>query len=183
MRRSSRASWALILLMTFTSRPRLLGIEIMDDDADESFTVYDHPKVTDLQKAGRFSMAKVRAIFDGYDLERIVRVMPKQVTKAPNNLMLTRRSGRRSERAAPGREIFHREQPGQPAAHADLAVGPAAAGPGGFSAGLCRLSAACATAAISCPRRWDCCCWAISPGCCPVSSWLPYTRWHHRRRC
>ncbi|HUV94522.1 MAG TPA: glycosyltransferase family 39 protein, partial [Anaerolineae bacterium] len=32
-------------LVTFTSRPRLFGVEIADDDADESFTVYDHPKV------------------------------------------------------------------------------------------------------------------------------------------
>ncbi len=27
-------------LITFTSRPKFLGIEINDDDSDESFTVY-----------------------------------------------------------------------------------------------------------------------------------------------
>ncbi|MBC7225060.1 MAG: DUF2298 domain-containing protein, partial [Anaerolineae bacterium] len=36
---------------TFTSRPRILGLfEIVDDDADESFTVYDHPKPIIFQK-------------------------------------------------------------------------------------------------------------------------------------
>ena len=76
-------------LVTFTSRPKFLGIEINDDDSDESFTVYDHPKVTIFKKRDDFSMDNVRAILGGYDLDRIVRVMPKQVTDAPNNLMLS----------------------------------------------------------------------------------------------
>lgn len=75
-------------LVTFTSRPRLFGIEVNDDDADESFTVYDHPKVTIFRKRADFDIEKVRAILGGYDLDRIVRIMPRQVTKAPNNLML-----------------------------------------------------------------------------------------------
>ena len=76
-------------LITFTSRPRLLGLEINDDNSDESFTVYDHPKVDIFKKRADFSMDKVRELFGGYDLDRIVRIMPIQVTKAPNNLMLS----------------------------------------------------------------------------------------------
>jgi len=76
-------------LITFTSRPSLLGFEIVDDNADETFTVYDHPKVIIFQKGDDFSMARVRELFDGYDLERVVRLRPIQVTAAPNNLMLT----------------------------------------------------------------------------------------------
>lgn len=38
------------LIKTFTSRPALLGIEINDDIADESFSVYDHPKVMIFKK-------------------------------------------------------------------------------------------------------------------------------------
>ncbi|HUV95394.1 MAG TPA: DUF2298 domain-containing protein, partial [Anaerolineae bacterium] len=75
-------------LVTFTSRPRLFGVEIADDDADESFTVYDHPKVTIFRKRPDFDIEKVEEMFAGYDLERIVRVMPRQVTRAPNGLML-----------------------------------------------------------------------------------------------
>ena len=46
---------------TFTSRPRLFGIEIDDDDADESFTVYDHPKVILFRKRADFSMRQACA--------------------------------------------------------------------------------------------------------------------------
>lgn len=73
----------------FTSRPRIFGIEINDDDADESFTVYDHPKVTLFRKRGDFDMERVRAILGTQDLDRIVRVKPIQVTTVPNNLMLS----------------------------------------------------------------------------------------------
>jgi len=75
-------------LVTFTSRPTLLGVEIVDDNADETFTVYDHPKVIILKKSHDFDMEAVRAMFDGYDLERVVRASPVRADKAPNGLML-----------------------------------------------------------------------------------------------
>jgi hypothetical protein len=34
----------------FTNRPNLWGVEIIDDNADESFTVYDHPRVIIYQR-------------------------------------------------------------------------------------------------------------------------------------
>ncbi|MGQ9586269.1 MAG: DUF2298 domain-containing protein [Anaerolineae bacterium] len=40
---------------TFTSRPRIDGLEIVDDDADESFTVYDHPKPIIFQRVRTLS--------------------------------------------------------------------------------------------------------------------------------
>lgn len=38
------------LIKTFTSYPGLFGLTIVDDRADESFTVYDHPKVLIFEK-------------------------------------------------------------------------------------------------------------------------------------
>ncbi|MCD6519087.1 MAG: glycosyltransferase family 39 protein, partial [Anaerolineae bacterium] len=95
-------------LITFTSRPKLFGIEIVDDNADESFTVYDHPKVIIFKKRPDFSIQKVRALFDGIDLERIVRVMPRQVTQAPNGLMLTTEEWELQRRGGTWSKIFHR---------------------------------------------------------------------------
>jgi len=76
------------LVQTFTSRPRFLGIEIVDDGADESFTVYDHPKVLLFQKRDDFDIAKVHALFDEFELDRIVRVQPTKYEKVPTNLMM-----------------------------------------------------------------------------------------------
>ena len=53
---------------TFTSRPQLFGIEINDDDAEESFTVYDHPKVIIFQKTPAYSHANTEALFAELDL-------------------------------------------------------------------------------------------------------------------
>jgi YYY domain-containing protein len=51
------------LLGTFTSYPRLLGFSIDDDAADESFTVYDHPKVLIFGKTGQLSEEEFRDLF------------------------------------------------------------------------------------------------------------------------
>ena len=42
-------------IKTFTSYPRLFGISIPDDSAEESFTVYDHPKVILFEKTPEYS--------------------------------------------------------------------------------------------------------------------------------
>ncbi|MEN6479650.1 MAG: DUF2298 domain-containing protein, partial [Anaerolineales bacterium] len=78
----------------FTSRPQLWGLEFVDDNADESFTVYDHPKVTIFRKTDRFDLAAIRAEFERYDLERVVRLMPRDVDRAPHQLMLTDQEAR-----------------------------------------------------------------------------------------
>jgi len=48
---------------TFTSYPRLFGIQIRDDDADESFTVYDHPKPIIFRKERDLSQEEWDALF------------------------------------------------------------------------------------------------------------------------
>ncbi len=45
----------------FTSRPSLLGLELPSELADESFSVYDHPKVVIFRKTDRRSAAELEA--------------------------------------------------------------------------------------------------------------------------
>ena len=47
---------------TFTNYPQLGGWQIVDDSADESFTVYDHPKVLVFQKDRQLSDAQLRSL-------------------------------------------------------------------------------------------------------------------------
>lgn len=50
------------LIKSFQSYPRLFGYEIVDDCADESFSVYDHPKVLIFQKITTYSKDDIRSI-------------------------------------------------------------------------------------------------------------------------
>jgi YYY domain-containing protein len=51
------------LVGTFTSYPSLLGFSINDDHADESFTVYDHPKVLIFRKTRQLDEEEFRELF------------------------------------------------------------------------------------------------------------------------
>ncbi len=51
------------LLGTFTSYPGILGFSINDDAADESFTVYDHPKVLIFGKSRQLSDEEFQELF------------------------------------------------------------------------------------------------------------------------
>mgnify|MGYP000895480115 CR=1 FL=1 len=57
------------LVRSFASRPRLAGIVFNDDFADESFTVYDHPKVLIFRNTGRYPAERI---------ERLLRAVPKR---------------------------------------------------------------------------------------------------------
>ena len=50
----------------FTAYPRLGGLVIRDDNADESFSVYDHPHVLVLENAGRLQPELLRARLGRY---------------------------------------------------------------------------------------------------------------------
>ncbi|NLD72152.1 MAG: hypothetical protein GX649_05475, partial [Chloroflexi bacterium] len=95
-------------LKTFTSRPTLFGIEIVDDHADETFTVYDHPKVIIFRKGSDFSLERVREMFEPYDLERVVRMRPIEVTRAPNGLLLDAETWRAQRQGSTWSAMFDR---------------------------------------------------------------------------
>ncbi len=70
----------------FTSRPQLFGIEIIDDGAEELFTVYDHPNVIILKKGTDYSSDRVRQLLSSVDLSRAIPMKPIQADK--NGLLL-----------------------------------------------------------------------------------------------
>jgi YYY domain-containing protein len=47
------------LVEDFSSRPTLIGLEIPDELADESFTVYDHPRVLIFRNTGRLPASEI----------------------------------------------------------------------------------------------------------------------------
>ena len=73
---------------TITSRPQLFGIEIDDDNAEEAFTVYDHPKVLIFKKTAAYSHDNTAKLFDGVDLSEVYRFTPLQVSQNKTALLL-----------------------------------------------------------------------------------------------
>ncbi|MDE3091364.1 MAG: glycosyltransferase family 39 protein, partial [Chloroflexota bacterium] len=73
---------------TITSRPQLFGIEINDDNAEEAFTVYDHPKVLIFEKSSRYSHANTAGLFNSVDLTEVYRFTPLQATQNKTALLL-----------------------------------------------------------------------------------------------
>ncbi len=53
------------LAASFTDFPALGGLEIDTSEADESFSVYDHPRVLIFRKTGAFDPQRARALLDG----------------------------------------------------------------------------------------------------------------------
>ncbi len=77
------------LLGTFTSYPGLFGFTINDDAADESFTVYDHPKVIIFGKTKELSEEEFRTLF-AQVLQVQPRVSASGMTSSGKSLLLDR---------------------------------------------------------------------------------------------
>ncbi len=76
------------LVATFESPPSLGFLKFPDQSADESFTVYDHPKVMIFKKLPDFSIDKVTALLNSVDLNQILIQTPMQYTRAPTAMLL-----------------------------------------------------------------------------------------------
>ncbi len=76
------------LIATFESPPTLGFISFPDQWADESFTVYDHPKVMVFKKSQDFSIEKVSALLNEVNLDEVFFQTPAEYTKAPTAMRL-----------------------------------------------------------------------------------------------
>ncbi len=77
------------LVATFESYPNIGPLQIPDQAAQESFTVYDHPRVLIFKKSPDFSGDKLRELLEGVDLSQVVAQSAGQYTQAPSALRLS----------------------------------------------------------------------------------------------
>ncbi|MDO9300167.1 MAG: DUF2298 domain-containing protein, partial [Anaerolineales bacterium] len=76
------------LVATFESPPTLGFLVFPDQSADESFTVYDHPKVMIFKKSQDFSIEHVRALLYEVDLDKVIFQTPAEYTQSPTSMQL-----------------------------------------------------------------------------------------------
>ena len=73
----------------FTSYPTLFGIRIPDQSSEESFSVYDHPRVQIFEKTAAFDPEKVRQeLGQGIDWSSVTHVTPRQASSFRSGLLM-----------------------------------------------------------------------------------------------
>ncbi|MFP3852984.1 MAG: DUF2298 domain-containing protein [Anaerolineales bacterium] len=101
------------LAKVFETNPGVLGLEINDQLAEESFTVYDHPKVLIFEKTGDFDRETALDLLGGVDLSNVQNLGAGELgaaTAAPT-LKLPLDRWRHIQQSGTWREIF---PPGNP---------------------------------------------------------------------
>ncbi len=88
----------------FTNYPRLFGLEIPDQGAEEAFTVYDHPKVTIWKKTRTFSRERALGLLMPERAETAVQMTPKEAAK--NALQLRPEQLEKQQRGGTWTDIF-----------------------------------------------------------------------------
>lgn len=73
-----RGSLGFDLVATFEDYPTLGRLVINDQNSEESFTFYDHPKVLVFRKSSSYDPAQVQAILGAVDLSNVVQLTPGQ---------------------------------------------------------------------------------------------------------
>jgi YYY domain-containing protein len=76
------------LVGDFTSRPNLGPLEFYDDDAEEAWTVYDHPRVFIFRKTEAYSSERTAEILRSVDLNTIVRAVANKAKGPPVRIPL-----------------------------------------------------------------------------------------------
>ena len=76
------------LIQTFTSYPEVFGHQFNTQYAEESFTVYDAPKVLLFKKTAAYNSQNIRNLLGAVDLSHVVHITPGQAARYPGDLML-----------------------------------------------------------------------------------------------
>ncbi|HEY45229.1 MAG TPA: hypothetical protein G4O14_00445 [Anaerolineae bacterium] len=99
------------LVEIFQSNPKLGPFEINDQSAEETFTVYDHPKVLVFQKTQDYSEDKVREILGQVDISNVVHILPKDVgsTQITTDLMLPSDRWEAQQESGSWSDLFNRQ--------------------------------------------------------------------------
>lgn len=99
------------LVATFTSYPRLFGMEINTQFADEAFTVYDAPKVLIFKKTATYDANAVQKILSRADLSKVIHVTPRKAADFPGDLMLDKASLAKDRAGGTWSELFSYDDP------------------------------------------------------------------------
>jgi YYY domain-containing protein len=92
------------IVAEFTNYPRLLGIEIPDQRAEEAFHVYDHPKVTIWKKTDDFSRERALEVLNPAKADTAIQVPPGEA--AQNALLFRPEVQERQREGGTWSEIF-----------------------------------------------------------------------------
>ncbi|NJN65496.1 MAG: hypothetical protein HC884_01670 [Chloroflexaceae bacterium] len=95
------------LAADITSYPTLFGIPIPDQSADESFTVYDHPRVLIFRKTAAFSPERAeRLITGGVNWNEVYKMPVATADRVPTALRLTESQWQHDHEAGTWSEMF-----------------------------------------------------------------------------
>ncbi len=76
------------LVAVFQSNPKLGGVEINTQFAEEAFTVYDHPKVFIFKKSDEYNPLQTARLLKGVNLSGVIHLLPGRAPSYPADLML-----------------------------------------------------------------------------------------------
>jgi YYY domain-containing protein len=98
------------LVRVFENAPRLGGLKLNDQAAEEAFTVYDHPKVFIFQKTEEYDSAHVAEVLATAPVDQAVHVTPKQASgRIPPTLMLPADRLQQQQAGGTWSELFSRD--------------------------------------------------------------------------